>query len=283
MNTTATYDVMYVGQLRFVECVTLHDSLLKNAKNIYGVFVKDLIDSWNVNLGASYSCNRNIAFNAAVEYFKKSTGTLDVTVVDSKKYNEFIDTTTLAYFKAQRFLMMADFIKNTDSDFVFVISTDLILNTSFINDPSFFDYFSKLESEVFVKNNLDPTILRTHLIIFNSKGVSQLKSTWQDSYRRFVSEGKLHLERVETTWETLLIYSGVQIRNMEYQIQETPFRSTMRFDEVKKINFDYIGKKDNEWREYKNSALKKVGYRPLTFLTIPFNETETQETYESNK
>ena len=281
MKTTATYDVMYVGQLRFVECVDIHKPLLQHAKNIYGVFVEDLIDSWNVNLGASYSCNRSTTFNDAIEYFKKSTGTSDITVIDSKKYNEFIDTTKPAYFNAQRFLMMADLIKATDSDFVFVISTDLIINPSFILDTEFFDHFDKLESGVFVKTNPNPTLLRTHLVIFNSKGVAQLKNTWQDCYRRFISEDTVNQKRVETTWETLLTYSGVKSTIIKYPIQETPFRPTMIFDEVKKLNFNYIGKKDNEWREYKNSALKKVRYGPSTFLTIPFNET--QETYESNK
>jgi hypothetical protein len=281
MKTTATYDVMYVGQLRFVECVDIHKPLLQNAKNIYGVFVEDLIDSWNVNLGASYSCNGSTTFDNAIEYFKKSTGTLDITVIDSKKYNEFIDTTKPAYFNAQRFLMMADLIKNTDSDFVFVISTDLILNNSFINDTEFFNYFDKSESEVFVKNNLNPTLLRTHLVIFNSKGVAQLKSTWQDCYRRFISEDTVNQKRVETTWETLLTYSGVKITSMKYPIQETPFRPTMIFDEVKKLNFNYIGKKGIEWREYKTNALKKVGYKPSIFLTIPFNQA--QENYESNE
>jgi hypothetical protein len=281
MKTTATYDVMYVGQLRFVECVDLHRPLLQNAKNIYGVFVEDLIDSWNVNLGASYSCAGDMTFKDAVDYFIKATGTLDITVIDSTKYNQFIDTTGVTYFNSQRFLMMADLIKHTDSDFVIVLSTDLIIQPSFILNKEFFDYFDKLESEVFVKNNLNPTLLRTHLIIFNSKGVARLKNAWQDGYRRFISENSARQKRVETTWEDLLIYSGIKIKEMQYLIQETPFRPTMRFDEVKKLNFNYIGKKDNEWREYKSNALKKVGYRPSTFLTIPFNQT--QRTYESNK
>lgn len=281
MNTTATYDVMYVGQLRFVECVNFHKPLLHNAKNVYGVFVEDLMDHWNMNLGSKHSCMGDLSFNDAIEYFIKTTGTSDITVVDSTTYNKFINTTEFTYFKAQRFLMMADLIKNTDSDFTVIVSTDLIINSSFILDTEFFDYFDKLESKVFVKTNNDPTLLRTHLVIFNSKGVTQLKSNWQDSYRKFVSEGKVHPERVETTWETLLTYSGMKIEDIKYPTQEAPFRPTMIFDEVKKLNFNYMVEKHNEWREYKTNVLKKVKYISPTFLTIPFNQT--QEAYESNK
>lgn len=282
MKTTATYDVMYVGQLRFVECVDLHKPLLKNAKNIYGVFVKDLIDSWNVNLGASYSCDNNITFNDAIDYFKKSTGTLDVTVIDSKQYNNFIDTTKFSYVKAQRFLMMADFIKDTDSDFVIVMSTDLILNTSFVDDARFFDYFDKLEPNVFTKITPHPKHLKIHFVIFNSKGIKQLKNIWQTSYKKFVSEGVAHVEKVETTWETLLTYSSVNIKDLQYPLQENPFRPTMNFEQVKKLDFNYISKKQSDWREYKDAMLKIVKYRPPNFLSIPFNQSY-KETYESSK
>jgi hypothetical protein len=110
-----------------------------------------------------------MTFNDAIEYFKKSTGTSDITVIDSKKYNEFIDTTKPAYFNAQRFLMMADFIKDTNSDFIIVLSTDLILNASFISDWMFFKYLDKLGPCVFAKSTPLPTHLKTHFVIFHKK------------------------------------------------------------------------------------------------------------------
>jgi hypothetical protein len=46
----------------------------------------------------------------------------------------------------------------------------------------------------------------------------------------------------------------------------------MSLEKVKTLDFTYVSEKQNEWREYKNESLKKIKYRPSTFLNIPFNQ-----------
>lgn len=260
----ATYDVIYVGQLRFVECVDLHKKILKNAKNIYGVFVKDIQDIYKINLGTSYSVNGgNSDFDSALDYFKKSTGCQDITIVNDEIFKDQINIQTVTYFISRRFLLLSNYIKNTDSDFTIVLSSDCLIDPfnieenlkslSKIKDPCMFvDSYIDLNEPNFLSFNV-------HFSIINKKGILNLKKNWKNSFSKFLGEIDKYPLRVETTWALLTDFCEIKNQYFELKIPVQLFRANMDFDTIlaSNPNIDsYVKRKQDEWRSYKDYFCK---------------------------
>lgn len=256
-------DVFYVGQLRYVECLQFHKSIHSNANKIYAAFVEKIFDSYKYNLGSDYSCHNNLTFNQALTYFKDFINSDDVTVVDAIRYAHLINIEKLAYFKTQQFVLMADFLKDADSASEFT----LVMNTNGIVDQDR-TFEVELISQMCISDN--PTAwaatrimpagngLSPNIILLNKQAVSKIKSNWISAYQRFVEEGDLHPEHVETCWYTLLTYCGVQINKIPMNFSLKPFRPNMDLETVKRKGRHYISAQQEKWRKYKDITLSNI-------------------------
>jgi MoaA/NifB/PqqE/SkfB family radical SAM enzyme len=263
MKIMQKIDVFYVGQLRYVECLTFHKELYNNADKIYAAFVEKIFDSYKYNLGSDYSCHNNLTFNKALECFKDYINSDDVTVVDPSRYAHINNIKKLPYFKTQQFVLMADFLKDADSASEFT----LVMNTNNLVDQDRTVEF-ELISQHYTSD--DPAAwavtwvmpsghgLNPNMVLLNKKAVSKIKSNWISAYQRFVEEGDLHPEHIETCWYTLLTYCGVQINKIPRNILLGSFRPNMDLETVKRKGKYYIAAQQEKWRKYKDITLSGI-------------------------
>ncbi len=279
----ATYDVMYVGQLRFVECIEFHKDILKNAKNIYGVFCKDIQDIYKINIGSSYSAkDSKLNFEGAVEYFINNVKTQDITIVENEIYKDIFNIDSLEYFTARRFLLLANYIRETDSDFTVILSTDSLINPD--NLQRCLDKSKEFKDPYIFVNSFasdhdkEKLLFNTNFSYINQTGRVNFKKYWKESSLKFLSTEQRHPLKVETTWSLFTELCHVKNKNLPYQIPVNAFRPNMNLRLISHDNpvDNYVQVKQGEWRTYKDNFCKNrlTGYKWKTTTTyFPYPDT----------
>jgi hypothetical protein len=220
-----SFNVLYAGQLRFVECAQYHLSKIKNANSIDAVFFNDLS-----NTQFKYSVN-NLTFNEALEYFTKTINPNSCTVVDHLKYSRH-------YPKYRQLLLMIEHIEETDV--VFLMTPELVFNRwSFLNFKFISQFVPQDTPKVFAWST-EKNSIHNHFLYLNRKAIQQLKQKWGESSFPFF----LHTEEC---WYHIIKECGIDIVHTRTPSMAKCLKFKPNMDFTKIRDFKYIEKQRKIW------------------------------------
>ena len=221
-----SFNILYVGQLRFVECVQYHISKIKKANSIDAVFVDNLIKQ------SKYSVN-DLTFKEAIDYFTNTVNPNSVTVVDSLKYSS-------VYPRYRQLLLTLDHIK--EADVVFLMTPELVFNRwSFLNFKFISQFVPQDTPKIFAWSTGKNTI-HNHFLYLNRKAIQKIKEKRGSiSFPFFV--------HVEECWYHIIRECGIDIvytdnANMSKCLA---FKPNMDFTKIR--DFKYLTKQRKLWNK----------------------------------
>jgi hypothetical protein len=233
-----SFNVLYAGQLRFVECAQYHLPKIKGAKSVDAVFVKEVQDNWKQNIGSKYSID-DLTFEQALTKFNQTVNLNSYTVVDPKKYNSLIDIQIRKYFRYQQLFLTLDHL--TEADVVFLMTPELVFNRwAFLNLKFITLTTSQSSPKAFGWVTTEGGV-HNHFMYFNRLAVNQLKANWKK--QKFYD-----LERTEECWYKLITDCGVTIvptDNAKMTTKCLRYKPNMDFNRIK--NYQYLNSLRDEW------------------------------------
>lgn len=255
MFNTTKFDVMYAGQLRFVECTSNHTSMIRNASNVYAVLTDRLMDNYynNANLGSSFSVTSNeLTIEQAVEILKNNTGVSNIKFLPYSEFTNVIPIDTPAYFAFYHLLMILDNIQENDA--VVLSTTDSIFwgdrNSLQRNCNRVNNFFNRRIPAACVQSSNDNGLLHNQLIILNRAAVKMLKENWRAAISNFFAGADSDNLRQEIIWYNIFNYCNIKLLKYTF-IDSKRFRANMDFSKIE--DFGYVKLKRKEWVIFKNN------------------------------
>jgi len=232
-----SFNVLYAGQLSFVECTQYHLPKIKGAKSVDAVFVKDVLFGKDLPTKTyrtdSYSVN-GLDFEQSLDMFKQTVKPNTCVTINNDRYKDLS-----TYFKHQQLFMMIEHMK--ENDVVFLMTPELVFNRwAFINlklitlvtpqhSPKAFGWVVR-EGHI---NN--------HFMYFNRLAVQQLQSKWKTiQYNK-----ELYTEAI---WYDVLTKCGIEIvptnnANMSHRCLR--FKPNMDYNKIK--DYRYLDNQRKQW------------------------------------
>jgi hypothetical protein len=233
-----SFNVLYAGQLRFVECARYHLPKIKGAKSVDAVFVKDVQDDWCKNIGSKYSID-NLTFEQALQKFNQTVNSNSCTIVDPVKYNSLIDITTRKYFQYQQLFLTLDHL--TDADVIFLMTPELVFNPrAFLNLKLITLVTSQSAPNAYgwVTNS---ECVHNHFMYFNRLAIKKLKENWK-------KQTFYNFKNTEAGWYKLIKDCGVNVvptNNANMVTKCLRYKPNMDFNKIK--NYKYLNSLRDEW------------------------------------
>jgi hypothetical protein len=234
------FNVLYAGQLRFVECAQYHKIRIEGAESIDAAFVDSVFDTWKTSIGSKHSID-NLSFNESLDFFKQTINPNSCTVVDVQKYINLIDVNRYRFFIYQQLFLMLDHLK--ENDVVFFLTPEIVFNKeTSLNFKQIAESIPQGSPKAFgwVTNN---NMLHNHFMYFNRLGVRRLKERWQTL--RFPNAKDTHIENI---WHKIITDCGVEVVPSELANMGTyclRFKNNMDFDKIN--DYTYLNEKRDQW------------------------------------
>ena len=236
----ANFNVLYAGQLRFVECAQYHKMHIEGAGSIDAAFVDSVFDIWNTNIGSKHSIN-NLNFNESLDFFKQTINPTSCTVVDVKKYINLIDVSKSRFFLYQQLFLMLNHLK--ENDVVFFLTPEIVFNKKTSLDFKQIAKSVPQESPKAFGWVADNNMLHNHFMYFNRLGVRTLKERWHTL--RFLDIKDANIENI---WYKIITDCGVEVMSSELVNMDNyclRFKNNMDFDKI--TDYKYLNEKRNQW------------------------------------
>jgi hypothetical protein len=235
-----SFNVLYAGQLRFVECVQYHKTRIAGAESIDAVFVDSVFDKWQTNIGSKHSIN-NLSFKESLDFFKQTINPNSCVVADLQKYSKLIDVNRYRFFIYQQLFLMLDHL--TENDVVFFLTPEIVFNSeTSLTLKEIADTVTQGAPKAFAWVT-DSNMLQNHFVYFNRAGVCQLKERWKQ--RSFLNVGDMHIENL---WYKIINDCGVEVVPSELSNMSNyclRFKNNMDFDKIS--NYNYLNEQRRQW------------------------------------
>jgi hypothetical protein len=234
------FNVLYAGQLRFVECVQHHKIRIAGAESVDAVFVDSVFDKWQTNIGSKHSVN-DLSFDESLDFFKQTINPNSCVVADVQKYIKLIDVNRYRFFIYQQLFLMLDHLK--ENDVVFFLTPEIVFNSeTSLTFKKIAESIPQGAPKAFAWVTGD-NMLHNHFMYFNRIGVRRLKEHWQSL--RFLNVNDMHIENL---WYKIITDCGVEVVHSELASMSSyclRFKNNMDFNQI--TNYNYLNEKRNQW------------------------------------
>ncbi len=246
------YCVSYIGQVRYIDCIQLHNDVYDGKSNITAVLNYDI----NEKIGFVSQCKHSFAGNLTKDQIKKDLLNLGIRDVDLLNNNDFPLMDTQISLACQLFYTVAKTLEtHSDYDFSLFLTTDLIFTEDQFITKHLVKNLPINEPIVFCR--LDGESFYPRMFILNNLAMQNIKTNWKTAFRMYeelVAEGK---DRNEYATLKLLEYCGLKIQpvNFFYALR---FRPNMSWQSVIDKDYRSLAEQESNYRDYRNEKILKL-------------------------
>ena len=256
----STFVIFYTGQFRFFECIDLHKDVISGNSGIYAGLSTTITESWQLPLSARHSVYPDKTLDKSLDEFKNKNF-INSIFLDNDIKNVIPEHTSIEFFPCEYFFTLGSTIQDTESDYVVVMTTDLIFtdnkenvlkniidNLLPSNIPTAYVQYTNISE----KNQMS-----TFLFVLNKEAIQLIKSQYIDAIKTFLKE--YHKYKLSNEYATLRLLKLCKI-NIEYLKTDQRilrFRSTMDFDNISQLNFTSLLKLSVEYSMWKKQKLSE--------------------------
>ena len=238
----STFSVNYVGQLRYYECMKTHKNILEGAQRVSGAVMPIIKETWKGSFKAKHSVDTK-DLNSIISDITSFKWINQFLVLSENKddYLEFTNTTIIHLFPCEYFITLVKSLEADTSDFIFLITTDLIF---FPNEPVFknaIENYDNIVSTAYVRYIFsDRTdIISTLVICINKLAKHMILKNWKHAIEIFLKEE--HPDKFRNEYVTFRLFElcGIEsIKRLDINLETIRFRDNMSLDSV--TNLEYL-------------------------------------------
>lgn len=233
-----SYEVLYIGQLRFVEC--LEHSLMMIDKDIdVSAYLHDaVLDTPVKSLGSHHSID-DIDISSAIHRAKSFY-----------KFKNFKIVNVDVFWSLMQLYTLVRGIQNINSDLLIVLGTDTVFPNH--DNCSYNEIIKDINHDVPIafSNRIVDNEFYNVFTIFNKKAIDLIKKHGLEELRKFSVDSD-DAWKTEFAWYCVLSNLGIQLQRIS-NIRCIRYRKNMgSISEIKNTDYSVYEQKFAEWREYK--------------------------------
>lgn len=201
------FNIHYVGQLRYIECIDLHKSFIADASSVY-ITVDTLIrEVFNRQYTARHSIN-----DLTIEDIRNKISDIkwinDAQLLTDSDYSEIENRHSVEFFSCNYFFTLSKSLSSQNlNDYAVLITTDLVFSPEINPIKKIINQIDHTETPTvygmyLVENN--QKLIITRLIIVNKAAAELIRINWKDALLNYFNED--HEYKLRNEYSTFRLF-----------------------------------------------------------------------------
>jgi len=230
-----TFSVTYVGQLRFVECLSTHYKFFKDSY-VSASITPTIVESWDITPLARHSVYPDKLLDDSIDNLKSNTLINKIHILTDTDYVDY-DNHSIDFFPCNYFFTFAKNCESIKTDYVILMTTDLIffdLAPQSLFQDSINQHTNTTTPTVYanVVDENDITI-GTHIIYLNAAAVECVKANWKYALETYLGEEHpFKLRNEYATWRLFHLCGINCFESLRLPTEIVRFRANMNFENL---------------------------------------------------